>query len=65
MLKEKISAGAKKIRQYEQRKLHYHQHIWFATNEKQFYEELYGRSNIPNEALMLKKLLNFGAIFRR
>ena len=22
----------------------------FATNQKQFYQELYGRSNIPNEA---------------
>ena len=50
MLKEKISAGAIKIRGYEQRELHYHQNTLFATNEKQFYQELDGRSNIPIKA---------------
>ena len=47
MLKEKISAGAKKIRRYEKREPHYHQNTLFATNQKQFYKELDGRSNIP------------------
>ena len=50
MLKEKISAGATKIRQYEERGLHYPQNTFFATNQKQFYQELDGSSNIPNEA---------------
>ena len=50
MLKEKISAGATKIRQYEERELHYHQNTLFATNQKQFYRELDGRSNITNVA---------------
>ena len=50
MLKEKISAGATKIRRYEERELHYHQNTLFATNQKQFYQELDGRSNIPNKA---------------
>ena len=50
MLKEKISAGATKIRQYEERELHYHQNALFATNQKQFFRELDGRSNITNVA---------------
>ena len=50
MLKEKISAGATKIRQYEERELHYHQNTLFATNQKQFFRELDGRSNITNVA---------------
>ena len=50
MLKEKISAGATKIRRYEERELNYHQNTLFATNQKQFYQELDGRSNIPNKA---------------
>ena len=50
LLIEKISAGATKIRQYEERELHYHQNTLFATNQKQFYQERDGRSNIPNEA---------------
>ena len=49
MLMEKI-AGATKIKQYEERELHYHQNTLFATNQKQFYQELDGRSNIPNKA---------------
>ena len=48
MLK-KISAGATKIRRYEVRKLHYHQNSLFATNQKQFYQEFDGRSNIPSQ----------------
>ena len=64
MLKEKISAGATKIKQYEERELHYHQNTLFATNQKPFYQKLNGRSNIPSKAPMLKKLLNF-AIFGR
>ena len=51
MLKEKISAGATKTRRYEERELHYYQNTLFATNQKQFYQELDGRSNIPNKAL--------------
>ena len=47
---KKISAGATKIRPYEERELHYHLNTMFATNQKQFYQELDGRSNIPNEA---------------
>ena len=50
LLKEKISAGATKIRRYEERELHYHQNTLFATNQKQFYQELDGCSNIPNKA---------------
>ena len=49
-LKEKISAVATKIKRYEERELHYHQNALFATNQKQFYQELDCRSNIPNEA---------------
>ena len=49
MLKEKISAGYTKIKQYEERELHYHQITLLATNQKQFYQELDGRSNIPNK----------------
>ena len=50
MLKEKITAGAAKVRQYEGRELHYHQNTLFATTQKDFYQEIDGRSNIPNEA---------------
>ena len=50
MLKEKISAGTTKIRRYEERELRYHQNTLFATNQKQFYQERDGRSNIPNKA---------------
>ena len=50
MLKEKISAGAVKIRRYEERELHYHQNSLFATNRKQFCQELDGHNNIPNKA---------------
>ena len=50
MLKEKISAGTTKIKWYEERELHYHQNTLFATNQKQFYQELDDRSNIPNKA---------------
>ena len=50
MLKEKISAGATKIRRYKERELHYHQNPLFATNQKQFYQELDGGRNIPNKA---------------
>ena len=32
ILKEKISAGAKKVRRYQGRELHYHQNTLFATN---------------------------------
>ena len=63
MLKEKISVSATKIKRYEERELYYHQKTLFETNQKQFYKELDGRSNIPNKAPMLKKVLNFGAIF--
>ena len=59
MLKEKVSAGAIKIRRYEERKLHYHQNTLFATNEKQFYQELDGRSNIPNKALDAQEASEF------
>ena len=51
ILKEKISAGTTKTRRYEERELHNHQNTLFVTNQKQFYQELDGRSNIPNEAL--------------
>ena len=44
MLKEKILAGATKIRRYEERVLHYHQNTLFATNQK-----LDGHSNNANE----------------
>ena len=37
MLKEKISAGATKIRQYEERQLYYHWNTLFVTNQNQFY----------------------------
>ena len=65
MLKEEISAGSTKIRWYKERELHYHQNTLFATNQKQFYWELYGRSNIEMKSVMLKKILNFAAIFGR
>ena len=48
MLKEKISAGATKIRRYEERELHYHQNTLFAT--RKIYQELDGRSSILNKA---------------
>ena len=50
MLKEKKFAGATKIRRYEERKLYYNQNNFFVTNQKQIYQELDGRSNIPNKA---------------
>ena len=50
ILKEKISAGATKVRRYQGRELHYHQNTLFATNQKQFYQDLDGLSNIPNKA---------------
>ena len=50
MLKEKISAGNTKIRRCEEWELHYHQNTLFATNQKQFYQELKVRSNILNKA---------------
>ena len=50
LLIEEMSAGATKIRRYEDRELHYHQNTLFATNQKQFYQERDGRSNIPNKA---------------
>ena len=59
MLKEKISAGATKIRRYEERELHYHQNTLFATNQKQFYQELDGRSNILNKAPDAQKVCEF------
>ena len=37
----------------------YHQNTLFATNEKQFYQEVNGRSNIPNEALDAQKAPEF------
>ena len=36
-------------RRYEERELHYHQNTLFTTNQKQFYQEFDGRSNIPNK----------------
>ena len=59
MLKEKISAGATKTRRYEERELHYYQNTLFATNQKQFYQELDGRSNIPNKALDAQEASEF------
>ena len=59
MLKEKISAAATKIRRYEERELHYHQNTLFATNQKQFYQELDGRSNISNEAIDAQEASEF------
>ena len=58
MMKEKISAGARKIRQYKEEELHYHQDILFATNQKQSYEEADGRSNILYKASDGQKVLN-------
>ena len=49
-LKEKISAGATKIRRYEEKELHYHQNTLFATNHKHFYQEHDGRGKIPNKS---------------
>ena len=57
-----MSAGTTKIRQYEERELHYHQNTLFLRNQRQYYEERDDRSNIPNEALMFKKLQNLGTI---
>ena len=50
MLKEKISAGATTIRQYEEKELHYHQNTLFAANQEQSYQELDSRSNILYKA---------------
>ena len=50
MLKEKISADATKIKQYEERELHYHQNTLFAMHQKQFCEELDDHSNILKKA---------------
>ena len=50
MLLEKISEGAIKIKRYEESELHYHQNTLFATNQKQFYQEVDCRSYIPNKA---------------
>ena len=50
MLKKKLSASAKKIRRYEERELYYYQNTLFATNQKEFYRELDGRSSIPNKS---------------
>ena len=58
MLKEKISAGATKIRRYEERELHYHH---FACNN--FTRNLMVVVTFQIKLLMLQKLLNFGAIF--
>ena len=51
ILKEKISAGATNVRRYEEREVHYHQNNFFATNQKQFYQELDGRSSIVYEII--------------
>ena len=59
MLKEKISAGATKIRRYEEKELHYHQNTLFAMNQKQIYQELDGRSNIPKEAPLAQEASEF------
>ena len=59
ILKEKISAGATKIGRYEERELHYHQNTLFATNKKQFYQELDDRSNIPNKPLDAQEASEF------
>ena len=45
MLKEKVSAGATKIKRCEERELYYHQNTLFATKQKQ---ELDGCSKLPN-----------------
>ena len=58
MLKEKISAGTRKIRQYKEKELHYHQNILFPTNQKQSYGEADGRSNILYKASDGQKVLN-------
>ena len=55
LLKGKILAGATKIRRYVERELHYHQNILFATNQKQFYQELGGPNNIPNKTPDVQK----------
>ena len=49
MLKEKMSVGTTKIKRYQEKELHYHQNTLFATNQKQFCQEIDGRSNIPNK----------------
>ena len=59
ILKEKISAGATKTRRYEEMELHNHQNTLFVTNQKQFYQELDGLSNIPNEALDAQEVSEF------
>ena len=59
MLKEKISAGATKIRRYEDRELHCHQNTLFATNQKKLYQEFDGRSNFPNKVPDAQKAPEF------
>ena len=51
MPKGKISAGATNVRRYEEREVHYHQNNFFATNQKQFYQELDGCSSIVYEII--------------
>ena len=58
MLKGKKSAGATKARQHEEREL-YHQNTFFATHQKQFYQERDGRSNIPNKAPDAQEVSDF------
>ena len=58
-LKEKISAGATKIKPYEERELHYHQNTLFATDQKQFYQELDGRNDIPKKAPDAQEVYEF------
>ena len=62
MLKEKNVSRYYKDKTYEERELHYHQNLLFLRKQRQYYEERDGRSNIPNEALMFKKLQNLGTI---
>ena len=59
MLKVKISAGATKMRRYEDRELHYHQNTLIATNQEQFYQELDGHSNFQNKAPDAQKASEF------
>ena len=47
ILKNKIWAGATKIIPYEERELHYFQNTLFATNQKQFYHQLFGWKKRP------------------
>ena len=59
MLKVKISAGATKMRRYEDRELHYHQNTLIATNQEQFYQEFDGHSNFQNKAPDVQKASEF------